>query len=432
MAKQPAFILLGGFRVLVRNWIYFTELRDRGLKILVVTGADAREAAARAMATPGHPASLIDEVQFVTGSVRIEGSFTAYVVAVVQDMLTRHQIVGLLAAGELLVEPAGLVADALGLPAPGLRATRVARNKYLQRFYLSDWSPASVALPPAARDAARLKDLSWPAVLKPSGRRSSSGVHRVADVAELTARYGDYSDQEVLLVEHLVRGSEYSVETLVQEGEIVFESATAKVTNERTSSSFVELTHTIPVPRDAAADLLSANRSILRRLDFRGGVAHAEFRRDETGNVVLMEIAARTPGDGLLPLYHLATGEPMEPAIIRVALGEAAVYPAVRRCARQVYLEHEPGVLRDVEVQWDGREAVWVGPGRSWPVVEPGEVDDPPALRAVLVLKDRGSRVQPLRSSDDRAVTFLIDAPSPEELAALEARVRDAIRVVVE
>jgi hypothetical protein len=186
------------------------------------------------------------------------------------------------------------------------------------------------------------------------------------------------------------------------------------------------------VPRDDAADLLSANRSILQRLEFSDGVAHAEFRRDETGRVVLMEIAARTPGDGLLPLYHLATGEPMEPAIIRVALGEAAAYPPVRRCARQVYLEHEPGVLRDVEVQWHGREAVWVDPGSSWPIVEPGEVDDPPALRAVLVLKDRGSRVQSLRSSDDRAVTFLIDAPSPEQLVALEARVRDAIKVVVE
>jgi biotin carboxylase len=140
------------------------------------------------------------------------------VVAVVQDLLTRHHIVGILAAGELLVEPAGLVADALGFPSPGLRATRVARSKYLQRFYLSDWSPVTVTLPPAARDAARLEGLGWPAVLKPSGRRSSSGVHQVADIAELSARYGDYSDQEVLLVEHLVRGSEYSVETLVQEG----------------------------------------------------------------------------------------------------------------------------------------------------------------------------------------------------------------------
>ncbi|GAA3053146.1 hypothetical protein GCM10020000_38580 [Streptomyces olivoverticillatus] len=144
-----------------------------------------------------------------------------------------------------------------------------------------------------------------------------------------------------------------------------------------------------------------------------------------------MEVAARTPGDGLLVLYHLATGAPLEPEIVRIALGEPAAYPVPGRYARQVYLEHESGTLGDVTVDWPGVEPVWVGDGGMWLTIEPGGEDDAPALRAVLVLKDRGSELGPLLSSDDRAVSFVIDAPTPRELDELERRVREAITVTV-
>ena len=45
----------------------------------------------------------------------------------------------------------------------------------------------------------------------------------------------------------------------------------------------------------------------------RDGVTHAEFRVDSFGRPALMEVAARTPGDGICLLYQLATGSPIEP-----------------------------------------------------------------------------------------------------------------------
>jgi hypothetical protein len=47
----------------------------------------------------------------------------------------------------------------------------------------------------------------------------------------------------------------------------------------------------------------------------------------------------------------------------------------------------------------------------------------------VFVLKRRGQRLVRLTESDDRAVTFFIDAPSAAELDELERRVRVALRV---
>ena len=142
-----------------------------------------------------------------------------------------------------------------------------------------------------------------------------------------------------------------------------------------------------------------------------------------------MEVAARTPGDGIMLLYRLATGRPMEPEILRIALGEAADYPSARRYTRQVYVGHRPGILVDVEVDWPGVEARWVDDGKLWPEIPALPADHPPALRAVLVYEPRGAELGPIRSSDDRAVTFFIDAPTMAELDELEEQVRRAVTI---
>ena len=132
----------------------------------------------------------------------------------------------------------------------------------------------------------------------------------------------------------------------------MFASATTKET-QANGRTFVELSHSVPEPRPELCELLlAANAELLARLRFADGIAHSEWRITDDGRAVLMEIAGRTPGDGLMALYHLAAGTPLEVEILNVALGVEASYPAPRRYARQVYLEHEPGVLDDVTVNW--------------------------------------------------------------------------------
>ena len=431
-AKPAAFILTGSFLAISRGGgtAYFEELSRRGLRILVISGADWREQAPRCMADASHPASAIDDIAFVDGSTDKEGSFVAGVIASARAWRDKYDITGVYAVGETLVEPTGLLADALGVPAPGLRATRACRSKYLQRWYLPEFSPGCLVVPPGGRDAIAAGSVTYPAIVKPASRHSSSGVASVRDDAELRERLRSYAGHETALVEDRVTGAEFSVESLVQEGKVIFASVTEKATTESRGGAFVELAHTAPCGRgEVERVLLDANDRMLRMLAFEDGVAHAEWRIDMSGRPVLMEVASRTPGDGIPLLYLLATGVPLEPEIMRIALGEQASYPSPRRYARQVYLEHDSGVLEDVTVDWPGITPAWTGETDVWPAIEPGEAGDPPALRAVLVLKDRGSRLGPLQSSEDRAVTFLIDAPSVAELDEIEARVRQAVTV---
>jgi hypothetical protein len=431
MARDKAFIFLGGFRVLCRNSLYLSEIRRRGFKALLITSEEWRETTVQCMANRDHPASYLHEAAFISGEVAIEGNFTTGTVAQARVWAREYDVVGVYAVGEMMVEQAGIIADAFGLPSPGLRATRACRSKYLQRLYCPEWSPEILIYPPGDRSVPQGTHPGWPAVLKPAGRRSSSGVREIRNPIELEQYLTEYPPAEALLLEEYVVGQEYSVETLVQNGRVVFESVTRKETNETSSRSFVEMAHTVPAPADGEL-LLTANRAVLEKLGFADGVAHAEFRLTPARQVRLMEIAARTPGDGLLALYHLATGAPMEPEIIRIALGEPAEYPAPVRYARQVYLDHRPGVLGDVKVRWPGVAPTPAGQGQLWPEPEPGRPGDEAALRNVLVLKKPGTRLGELRESDDRAVTFLIDAPSVEELDALEERVRASIDISVD
>ncbi|MFD3700110.1 acetyl-CoA carboxylase biotin carboxylase subunit family protein [Streptomyces sp. NPDC058646] len=432
-APPDAFVLTGAFWVVCRNPRYLEELTARGLKILLITPESYRDAAESARKDPEHPASLIDDIAYVDGSLDQEGSFTPGFVARARGWRGAYTVRGAYAVGETLVEQTGLLCDALGLPGPGLRATRVCRSKYLQRWYLEEFGPACLVVPPGAREDADLASLTYPVVVKPATRHSSSGVIAVDDAAALRELVLGYPEHETLLVEQKVTGQEYSVETLVQHGEPVFTSVTRKETTESGAQTFVELAHSVPNARTGAdAVLLDANRRMLDALGFRDGIAHAEWRTGADGRPYLMEVAARTPGDGLVALYHLATGQPLEPEIIRIALGERASYPEPRRWTRQVYLEHEAGSLAGVTLDWPGVTPAWVGDGGMWPPIEPGAPADPGALRALLVLKEAGAPLRPLASSEDRAVTFLIDAPSPAELDALEQRVRAKVTVTTD
>lgn len=430
--RRPAFILLGGFGVVCRNTLYIRDLKSREFEVLLITPAGWREETLRRMGDPGHVASRLAEVAFVEGALPSPESFTSDVIAAAMRWREEYDIKGVYAVGEVLVEQTGLLADALGLTFPGIRGSRVCRSKALQRWYLPEWSPPSRVVPPPRRTDLAELDLRFPVVVKPASRHSSSGVRSYHSMEALRGGVDDFPEHETVLVENRVVGPEFSVEALVQNGDIVFDSVTRKETTESRASTFVELSHSVPSPPSGIdATLIDENRRVLRRLDFRDGIAHAEWRVTPEGRPYLIEIAARTPGDGLLPLYELATGRPMEPEIIRICLGEAASYPRPRRYTRQVYLEHPEGRLDDVRADLPGAEVTWVGDAGEWPRLRPGTPDDPATLRAILVLRPRGDVLSALGDSDDRAVTFLIDAPTPESLDKLEAEVRSAIHIDV-
>jgi biotin carboxylase len=431
-AELPAAVVVLGAMFAFRYPYLLAAAAGRGLVVLAVDSPTrfSRLIDGARRSDPGHPLAGYADLAW------IEGDQHEQVIEQVLVWSRDHRIRGVLALEESFVEVVGVLADLLDLPSPGLRATRVCRNKQLQRRYLPRWSPPSLLIRAGSAPDSALDRTSFPAVVKPVGREASSGVRRVEDRAALTEALAGYQPGEDLLVEELVAGHEISVESLVQGGRTMFASITGKVTTEAASAYFVELGHTVPDPDLDAGQrraVLDANAAVLRRLEFADGIAHAEYRVRADGTVALMEIAARTPGDNIGVLYHLACGVPLESALLAIAVGEPASYPEPVRWARGVYHEHGQGVLRDVRAAGAGVPVTWLSERWAWPDVPPASGPDAPGqVRMIVVGRDPGYRLTPIRQSADRVVMSVLDAPAAADLDEVQARCARAIRIVAD
>ncbi|MFF4710525.1 acetyl-CoA carboxylase biotin carboxylase subunit family protein [Streptomyces eurythermus] len=399
----PAVIVMSDLAALARQHRLITDIAGRGLTPLVIVGPTTDLARLKThIEDPAHPLSRIADVRQLPGPA-VDGVWAS-----VQDWITDFDVRGVICSGEVFVDPAGALAEALGLPGPGSWAARVCRDKVMQRVILGDHGPSWRAFAPHARDTATSE--VYPCVVKPAGRMFSSGVVKVADDAELRAALAAYEPDETVLVEELVTGPEFSVEALVHRGEVVWSGVTAKLTNEDSSRYFTEIGHTSParIPSSDAEALVAANTAVLKTLGFGSGITHAEFRL-RGGRPVLMEIAARLPGDAITMLWHLATGRPVEPAIVDLALGIEPQYPEPTRRAVQRFVDHRPGRLADVRSA--AQTVSWIGDDGYWPTVSSTDADAPARCASIMVGLSRGAVLGDLNDSSGRSASVVVDLP---------------------
>jgi hypothetical protein len=421
-----AVVVMSDLVVLARQHRLLAEIRERDLTLLVVVGPDTRMDQLRAhMANPNHPLAHIQELK------QVPDASVDTVLSAVQDWVRNYVIKASLCCGEVFVDPAGVLAEALALPGPGSWAARVCRDKIMQRTILDAYSPRWRAIAPHERVTAQAQ--SYPAVLKPAGRMYSSGVRRVECADELKTALDSYCPAESALIEEFIHGPEFSVEALVHDGTIVWSGITAKSTNENDSRYFTEIGHVSPAQGLAPGDeieLLRTNSEILAALRIGYGITHAEFRLSE-GRAVLMEVAARLPGDAITMLWHLATGQPLEPAIVDLALGVKPSYPAPTRRAQQYFVNHPHGRLKDVTFAADVPVS-WPQLSGQWPAVVPTAPDDASRAVAVLVAREPGAVLAEQRDSGDRSVSVVGDFPLDMDPVTVAKSWCDALELSLE
>ncbi|MFE7315950.1 acetyl-CoA carboxylase biotin carboxylase subunit family protein [Streptomyces sp. NPDC057555] len=423
--RPPALVLLGRLATLTRHARLAEEARQRGLEVLAITGptADHQELLGL-IGRPGGPLAVVAEAHGV------EKPTVDQVLACAQPWFDRYDIRAVLSTGEPFLEPAGVLAAGLGLPGPGWQAARVCRDKALQRMLFPDLSPPWRLIPPNQRAHLVPESLTYPVVVKPTTRMQSSGVVRVRRPDLLADVLRGYPEDESLIVEEVVPGPEFSVETLVQHGRVLWSGITAKDTNEHAGDFFTETAHTSPadVPEAIHRALDEAAADVVRRLHLRDGITHAEFRLSPHGPV-LMEVAARVPGDGITLLWELATGTAMEPVLLDIALATETHYPPPRRRARHRYLDHPHGRL--VDVTSTAAPVSWVVRDRRWPTPTPATPDTPPRCAAVLAGRLPGDHLGDQRDSTARSASVICDGPLGEPLDGTEKLAVDATHIIV-
>ncbi|GIJ79201.1 ATP-grasp domain-containing protein [Micromonospora phaseoli] len=153
-------------------------------------------------------------------------------------------------------------------------------------------------------------ETGWPVVIKPYAGWACGDTYRVDSAEELARIWPLFADsRHDYRVEEYVRGVEYHVDSLLRDGETVFEQLsryTYSILEFRDEpGGTISRKHHLT---SAERHVLAANATLLRGFGMRTGVAHVEFFLRDDGEVLFGEAAARAGGGSIVPAIAAGRG----------------------------------------------------------------------------------------------------------------------------
>lgn len=262
-------------------------------------------------------------------------SFTA-VLGAIEEIQQRQAVNAIATSSEFYVPIVAQLAAALGLPGLDPAAAQTCRHKPSTRRKLREAGLLTpkfclVNSPTEAWNlAARIE---YPCVVKPPSDSSSHGVRLVHNCDEFMEHYQAIHDWKEnvrgqsldgsVLVESLLEGPEYSVETVTLPGG---ETHVIGVTDKHLSQEpwFVEMGHDFPsrAPEEITHALTESVLKALAAVNFNFGPAHTEIRFTPDGPVVV-EINPRLAGGMIPELIGYAKGIDMLQVWMDLLLGRS-------------------------------------------------------------------------------------------------------------
>ncbi|UOX90016.1 pyridoxal-phosphate dependent enzyme [Amycolatopsis sp. FBCC-B4732] len=338
--------------------------------------------------------------------IRCDTTSVTALTAAVRAHLHPGEVGGVTTTSEFSLEVTAALAESLGLPGNPLPAVQACRRKPLTRRLLAGAGlpqPVSVVVTEAADVPEAVAATGLPCVVKPASDSGSTGVllctsvrQARAHAARLLAITHNARGQVVLpevLVEELVQGPEFSVETVFSEGELHVLGTTR--TSLSPPPSFVELRHVFPAPLDESAsrEVEKTVRTAIAAIGLSHGACHTELRLAAAGPTII-EVNARLAGGMIPELIRLAGGADPLAQQLRAAAGMPVELPRepLRRAGVAFITSPEEGRL----VRLDGREAA-------------RQVD---GVSEVRIARCAGDPVRPAADASDRLGYVIASAAS--------------------
>lgn len=256
------------------------------------------------------PRDLIDEIFFIPDLRRYQD-----IIHAVSYLCRSRQIDLILPLDEFEIEIVAMLREHLRLPGMLVSDSRRFRDKLTMREVTHK---GGIAVPPFIHilnyDKLReyMATVTPPWVLKPRTEAGSMGIRKVYNNEEVWRAIDELGDkQSHYLLEQFIPGEIYHVDSIVVEGAIAFCSAQQYGAPPMQVYQGGGVFNSRVLPRDAAItqQLIELNRRMLKVMDYRNGIAHAEFiRASASGELYFLEVAARVGGAFLSDLIEAATG----------------------------------------------------------------------------------------------------------------------------
>jgi biotin carboxylase len=186
-----------------------------------------------------------------------------------------------------------------------------------------------------------------PWVVKPRSDVSSSGIRRLEEsehvwraIDALDAREALQDKSSYYLLEKFVRGEVFHVDSVTEEGEVIFCGASryGRPPLDVAQGGGVFTTHTLDYGSPEFEELTRLNAELLRARGLGRGAAHAEFIRGaEDGEFYFLEVAARVGGAFIAETLEAATGHNLWREWARVEVAHARGERVGRLSPRREY-----------------------------------------------------------------------------------------------
>ncbi|GAO12430.1 ATP-grasp domain-containing protein [Streptomyces lydicamycinicus] len=261
---------------------------------------------------------------------------------------------------------------------------------------------------------ARFAELvGYPVVIKPYAGSACIDTYRVdsrEDLERVWLEMGD--DRSEYRVEEFIRGTEFHVDSLLQNGEVVFEQLS------QYSFSVLEYLDepggTISRKyglSDGEQRVLDLNAEVLRGFGLCTGVSHAEFFLLDDGEVVFGEAGARVGGGPIAPAIEAGRG----------------INLAGEWCRLELDPTHRPAARLGPEV--GGQYLSSTAYGRITAISTPEELMALDSVVDAEVWKSVGEVLAPPTGSHDALGWYVCEGAGFEDLRNQFKAVRDAFRV---
>jgi hypothetical protein len=221
----------------------------------------------------------------------------------------------LVALDEFDVELAAALREHFCWPGMGQSAARLFRDKLAMRFRAREVGVRIPEFVPIIHhDEVRrfLDRVPGPWLIKPRTEASAAGIRRVHtpdEVWQTLDKLGD--DQSFHLLEQMVPGELYHVDSLVAGGTVTFAAASKyeRPLLEIWQGGGIFATRTLPPDHPDAVELLRLNAQVLQGFGMVQGTSHTEFMCGRSdGRFYLIETSARVGGSNIAELLESAYG----------------------------------------------------------------------------------------------------------------------------
>lgn len=218
------------------------------------------------------------------------------------------------------------VAETLKLPFYSVQTAQWSTDKLQMKKRFQEFGiPCAKGVEVSSIEDLNKLEWNYPVIVKPRDNSGSRGVIYCKNENEATKALSeafDYTHKNTVLVEEVIEGQEFSIESLHYNGKTHVIQFTQKITTEFPYN--VELGHIQPA--DLSDDIKDEIRSTITRIaeamGFDNCASHTELKINDNG-ITIIETSPRLGGDFITSmLTPLSTGVNLESLLIKMSLGQ--------------------------------------------------------------------------------------------------------------